>query len=51
MLNNSSEASVTQMVLALNRSEKVNDTANQEYEGGFTSPAWVAEGIEIESQQ
>ena len=45
------EPSVTQTLLALNLADKALSGASQDYEGGFTGPSWILEGIEVEAQQ
>lgn len=35
----------------MNLAEKGTKKKSDDFEGGFTAPAWVLEGIEIEAQQ
>jgi hypothetical protein len=45
------DTSVTRAVLDLNNLEAADDATPVTTEQGFTAPAWVSEGIEIEIQQ
>jgi hypothetical protein len=45
------EMSVTNTVQLLNQEEKRTFQLSDDTEQGFTAPAWVLEGIEIEEQQ
>lgn len=49
--DDSTEASVTQTLLALNRAEQQQLEEDQNYETGVTSSTWILEGIEIEIAQ
>lgn len=46
-----SDTSVTRAVLELNNLEAAEEVSQGTTEQGFTAPAWVSEGIEIEIQQ
>jgi hypothetical protein len=45
------DTSVTRAVLGLNNLEAADNVTQEATEHGFTAPAWVSEGIEIEIQQ
>ncbi|KAF8603735.1 hypothetical protein BDV93DRAFT_556113 [Ceratobasidium sp. AG-I] len=51
LMSSTPEASVTQMLLTLNKAEAVVSSGEDSLDGGYTGPAWILEGIELETQQ
>lgn len=43
--------SITKTLLELNKLEEQDAQSREDTELGFTAPAWIVEGIEIEYQQ